>query len=124
MPRDDATSLAALLGAPSELTDPGSSKTAIVLMTRIRLARNVVGHSFPGWAKPAQRDEILSTCRDAVARLPQMKRCFNFAVSDLGELERQILVERHLISRELSGSKGGAGVLISRDQAFALMVNE
>jgi len=124
MPRDDATSLAALLGAPSELTDPGSSKTAIVLMTRIRLARNVVGHSFPGWAKPAQRDEILSTCRDAVARLPQMKRCFNFAVSDLGELERQILVERHLISRELSGSKGGAGVLISRDQAFSLMVNE
>ncbi len=109
MPREDATSLAALLSAPSELTDPGSSKTAIVLMTRIRLARNVVGHSFPGWAKPAQREEILASCREAVARLPQMKRCFNFAVSDLGELERQILVERHLISR---------------DQAFSLMVNE
>jgi protein arginine kinase len=39
-------------------------------------------------------------------------------------LERQILVERHLISRELSGAKGGAGVVISKDQTFSVMVNE
>ena len=40
------------------------------------------------------------------------------------ELERQILVERHLISRELSSAKSGAGVVISRDQAFSVMLNE
>jgi protein arginine kinase len=53
-----------------------------------------------------------------------MKRSLNITVGELSELEKQILVERHLISRELSGSKSGAGVIISKDQAFSVMVNE
>ena len=124
MQRTKAMTISSLLETPSELTDPASSKTAIVLMTRVRLARNIVGHSFPGWAKPAERESTLAPFRAAVAATPQMKRCFNFAISDLSELERQILVERHLISRELSGTKVGAGVVISRDQAFSVMLNE
>ena len=124
MLHDDAMTFDALIASPSELTDSASNKTAIVLMTRVRLARNLVGQQFPGWARPAQRENVLSTCRQAVAATPQMKRCFNFAISDLSDLERQILVERHLISRELSGTKSGAGVVISRDQSFSVMLNE
>jgi protein arginine kinase len=116
--------ISSLIDTPSELTDTSSNKTAIVLMTRVRLARNLAGHSFPGWAKPAQREEIFAACRTAVAAMPQMKRSFNVAIGDLSELERQILVERHLISRELSGAKSGAGVVISKDQAFSVMMNE
>ena len=45
--------IASLIDSPSELTDASSSKTAIVLMTRVRLARNLTGSSFPGcWAQP------------------------------------------------------------------------
>lgn len=116
--------IASLIDSPSELTDSANSKTAIVLMTRVRLARNLAGHPFPGWAKPAQREEILEVCRTAITATPQMKRSFNLAVGDLSELEKQILVERHLISRELSGSKAGAGVVISKDQCFSVMMNE
>jgi protein arginine kinase len=53
-----------------------------------------------------------------------MKRGLFVGITDLSELERQILVERHLISRELSGAKEGAGVVISRDQAISVMINE
>lgn len=116
--------ISSLIDTPSELTDTSSSKTAIVLMTRVRLARNLAGYSFPGWAKAAQREEIFETCRTAVAATTQMKRAINVAIGDLSELERQILVERHLISRELSGAKSGAGVSISKDQAFSVMMNE
>jgi protein arginine kinase len=116
--------IAALIDGHSELTDSASSKTAIVLMTRVRLARNLAGYSFPGWAKPAQREQILEACRTAVTATPQMKRCFNLTIGELTDLERQILVERHLISRELSGAKSGAGVVISKDQAFSVMMNE
>lgn len=116
--------ITSLIDSPSELTDSSSSKSAIVLMTRVRLARNLAGRAFPGWAKPAQRDEILEALRTAVTAAPQMKRCFNLAIGELSELEKQILVERHLISRELSGAKGGAGVIISKDQAFSVMMNE
>ncbi|MCX6956770.1 MAG: protein arginine kinase [Verrucomicrobia bacterium] len=116
--------IASLIDTPSELTDTASNKTAIVLMTRIRLARNLAGRSFPGWAKPAQREEILTACRNAVAATSPMKRSLNITVGELTDLEKQILVERHLISRELSGAKSGAGVIISKDQAFSVMVNE
>ncbi len=116
--------IASLIDAQSELTDSASSKSAIVLMTRVRLARNLAGHSFPGWAKGPQRDQVLEVCRTAVTATPQMKRCFNLTVGDLSELEKQILVERHLISRELSGAKSGAGVVISKDQTFSVMMNE
>jgi protein arginine kinase len=116
--------IASLLDSHSELTDSAASKSAIVLMTRIRLARNLAGTPFPGWAKPAQRDEIFDRCRGAISSTTAMKRCFNLPISELTDLEKQILVERHLISRELSGAKTGAGVVISKDQAISVMVNE
>jgi protein arginine kinase len=116
--------IASLIATPSELTDTSSSKSAIVLMTRIRLARNLSGRPFPGWARPPQRAQVLDVCREAIAATPPMKRSLSVSVSELADLERQILVERHLISRELSGSQAGSGVVISKDQAFSVMVNE
>ena len=116
--------IGSLIDTPSELTDSASSKSAIVLMTRIRLARNLAGHPFPGWAKPAQREKVLEACTEAVTATTSMKRVLSVGVDDLGELEKRILVERHLISRELSGSKQGSGVVISKDQAFSVMINE
>ncbi len=116
--------IASLIATPSELTDTASSKCAIVLMTRIRLARNLAGNPFPGWAREGQRGVVFETCREALAATPQMKRGLNVAIDELSDLEKQILVERHLISRELSGAKSAAGVVISRDQTLSVMINE
>ncbi len=116
--------ITSLLSTPSELTDTASSKCPIVLMTRIRLARNLAGRSFPGWSREAQRAEVLEVCREALADTAPMKRSIKAAVSELTDLQKQILVERHLISRELSGSKDGAGVVINKDQTVSVMINE
>jgi protein arginine kinase len=116
--------ISSLIDTPSELTDMVSQKTAVVLMTRVRLARNVAGLPFPGWAKPLQRQDAFQRCREAVEATAAMKRSLTIAVDELSELEKQILVERHLISRELSGAKAGSGVVISRDQTFSVMINE
>lgn len=117
-------SLATLIDTPSELTDGTSSNSAIVLMTRVRLARNLAGHPFPGWAEPEERAAIVKLCRKAVSSISPLKRGHGMDIQDIPELERQILVERHLISRELSGVKEGAGVVVSRDQAVSVMINE
>ena len=77
-----------------------------------------------GWADKARRAAILAQCRAAIAEAPQMKKPHDLAIDRLSELERLILVERHLISRELSLSKGGAGAIISHDQAISVMINE
>jgi protein arginine kinase len=116
--------IAALLATPSELTDTASSKTAIVLMTRIRLARNLTGRPFPGRAKPAQRAAALEACRAALADTSPLRRAANAEISALTDLDRQMLVERHLISRELSGSAGQSGAVINREQTVSVMVNE
>jgi protein arginine kinase len=116
--------IASLIATPCELTDVAASKSAIVLMTRIRLARNLAGHPFPGWANSRQRAEVLELCREAVAATSPMKRSLVVSVGELSALEKQILVERHLISRELMGSTQGSGVVISKEQAFSVMVNE
>lgn len=113
-----------LIDTPSELTDASNSKTAIVLMTRVRLARNLASTPFPGWARPAQREEAYDICREAVSSVAAMKRGLSVSVAELSELEKQILVERHLISRELSGAKAGSGVVISQNQAISVMINE
>jgi protein arginine kinase len=113
-----------LIDSHSELTDTAASKSAVVLMTRIRLARNLAGHPFPGWARDAQKREIRDRCMQAVAALPQMKRGLAIPVESLDDLQKQILVERHLISRELCHAKSGSGIVISKDQSCVVMVNE
>ncbi len=113
-----------IFGGKSEMTESSSKKCPVVLMTRIRLARNLSDTPFPGWAKMPQRKDVLETCLPAVASLPQMKRGITAEVEDLSDLEKQILVERHLISRELSSSPEKAGVVISKDQSISVMINE
>ncbi len=108
----------------SEMTEGSTKKCPVVLMTRIRLARNLSKTHFPGWAKLPQRTQVLETCLPAVASLNQMKRGITAEVEELSELEKQILVERHLISRELSGAPDQAGVVISKDQSVSVMINE
>ncbi len=106
------------------MTEGSAKKCPVVLMTRVRLARNLDSVPFPGWAKKAQRNKVLETCLPAVASLSQMKRGITAELEELSDLEKQILVERHLISRELSSSSEKTGVVISRDQSVAVMINE
>ena len=113
-----------LIRAKAELTHGSRSDAPVVLSSRVRLARNLTEFPFPGWANKTQRCEVLALCFDAVDQLSRMKKGSRFVVEELSELERQILVERHLISRELSTTKENAGVVISRDQSCAIMVNE
>lgn len=108
----------------NELTGKGITSEAIVLSTRIRLARNLKGFRFPDWADSALKEDILARCETAIARLPVMQDGMVLEVAKLSAMERQVLVERHLISKELSSAQAGAGIAISKDQSCAIMVNE
>ncbi len=113
-----------LVEAKSEITHSRVAPEPIVLSTRIRLARNLDEHSFPGWAKEDERREVLQKCEEAVLGLKEMEGAAVFEFEELEELDKQVLVERHLISPELAEAKAGAGVLVSGDQSVAVMINE
>ena len=108
----------------SELLEKKAAPGPIVLSSRIRLARNISGHPFPGWAKEAQRKDILNQCHEAILDVPEMGKGAFVEAEPLSELEKQVLVERHLISRELSSHSQGAGVVLNEEQSCAIMVNE
>jgi len=96
----------------------------IALCTRARLARNVQGYHFSPRLQEAEARELRDFVVDRLQKpgLPE-----NLAVIDLDtvdELERSVLVERHLISRELATSKRPRGVAIDSDESVAIMVNE
>ncbi|GAB4278407.1 MAG: protein arginine kinase [Opitutales bacterium] len=118
------TSFDDFIASKSSLIDEDRGAIPVVLSTRIRLARNMSDYPFPGWAKKSQRRDILTSCQGAIQDLPQMKHSSIFNVDELSALEQQVLVERHLISRELCEGAEGAGVVISRDQSCSIMINE
>ncbi|MBS0658236.1 MAG: protein arginine kinase [Verrucomicrobia bacterium] len=103
---------------------PAGTHHDIVISSRVRLARNVKAHPFPGWARKADRLAVLEVVKPAVEALPQMEDAFSEYLQDLSATEKQILVERHLISREHAAKSGGSAVVMNREQTLSIMINE
>src|SRR5205085_1545264 len=70
------------------------------------------------------RQSIEKTFKDAIAAVDQWKGLLQVELGDLQQLDRQLLVERQLISRELSESSGTRCVFIDPQETFSLMINE
>ncbi|HLX70436.1 MAG TPA: protein arginine kinase [Verrucomicrobiae bacterium] len=96
----------------------------IVMSSRVRLARNLKDAAFPGWAKKPERVKVLDSIRPAVESLPEMKDAFAESMDNLSTLDKQILVERHLISREHAAKSSGSGLVLNRDETLCVMINE
>src|SRR5256714_2907243 len=96
----------------------------IVMSSRVRLARNLKEAAFPGWAKKPERIRVLDLIRPVVEGLPEMKEAFSQAMDALSTLDKQILVERHLISREHAAKSAGSGLVLNRDETLCFMINE
>lgn len=97
----------------------------VVVSTRIRLARNVVNYPFTNRASPAHKAEIAGRGKEAVAAADLPYRLEFLDVSGLAPLDRQFLVERQLISRELAAVLDGPrGVAFDEKESVSVMVNE
>jgi protein arginine kinase len=109
---------------PAETARRKGPHDRIVMSSRVRLARNIKDAAFPGWAKKPERIRVLDTIRPAVERLPEMKEAFSQSMDNLSTLDKQILVERHLISREHAAKSAGSGLVLNRDETLCVMINE
>ncbi len=96
----------------------------IVMSSRVRLARNIKDAAFPGWAKKPERIRVMEMIRPAIQALPEMKKSFSETMDNLSALDKQILVERHLISREHAAKTAGSGVVLNQDETLCFMINE
>ncbi|MGH7673253.1 MAG: ATP--guanido phosphotransferase, partial [Gemmatimonadales bacterium] len=83
--------------------DASGPKSPVVLSTRIRLARNVRGLAFSQRAKDADRTAVLERVTEAAAASERFADAVTFHLDRLERPDRQLLHERHLVSKELAG---------------------
>ncbi|MEZ6086280.1 MAG: ATP--guanido phosphotransferase [Phycisphaerae bacterium] len=96
----------------------------IVISSRIRLARNIVGYPFLSRASGDEKREIYRALGDALSSAGFGSNSFFVDIENISDVDRQVLVERHLISRQHAEGEGSRGVSVSLNETHALMINE
>jgi protein arginine kinase len=101
-------------------------QSEIVISSRVRLARNIAGYPFVTRASVRQQRDILEKFREQVNTGRLGEQVLWVDLNECSDLDRQLLVERQLISRQHAQDDTGKAraVAIGEEETFAVMVNE
>jgi len=93
----------------------------VVISSRVRLARNLAGFPFVCRANRTQRQGVLDLARQRLTTTGVAERVLWVDIHRAGPLERTLMVERHLISKEHArgtvGSTGSAAASVATGTA-------
>jgi len=113
-----------LLNHTSEWLKGTGPNSDIVISSRIRLARNLEKSPFPHWANKKQSEEAERAIEEAIKRIDYLKNTLVFKLADLDSIDKQFLVERHLMSLEHAQKTDHKAVAIDDEEIVAIMINE
>ncbi len=103
--------------------DAGGPEADIIVSTRARLARNVVGFKFVGRSTLKEKAETEAFIKDRLPTVPELDLRY-MPLKDTSATDRLFLVERHLISKEHANADWPRGMAIGKDGSVSIMVNE
>lgn len=98
--------------------------TGVVISSRVRLARDIKGAAFPGWAGENESIKICSDLKGIFEKLPSFTNVSFFEMDQLSNIDKQVLLERNLISSELAKKGKGSALVVVENQHIAAMINE
>lgn len=96
----------------------------LAICTRVRFARNLLGYRFASLLDAEESRELSAYLVQQVGQLGLPEPLRVVELSTLTELEREVLVERHLISRELAAAERPRAAAHDDAERVALMFNE
>jgi len=96
----------------------------IVMTSRIRLARNLEGFPFQNRLSRDSRRELEVRLREGIDKSGLEGRFEYRNLEELDNLDRMLLVERHLVSREHAEGEGERGVAFSSEEIVSIMTLE
>jgi len=98
----------------------------IVISSRIRIARNLSSYPFPMLATNQQSLEVLERVTNVLKQKDLLKlgKFTLIPLNELNELEKKVLVEKHLISPNLANESRNGAVILSEDESVSIMINE
>lgn len=112
------------LGSQESPVGAAGPEADVVVSSRIRLARNLAGFPFVARATEVQRREVVEMVRRAGAGCTDLPALDWLTMSQATAHRRQLLVERHLISKNFAGAEVAGAVALSHDERLSVMVNE
>lgn len=115
-----------LKNATSKWMRDDGPESDIVISTRIRVARNLAKYPFPVLATDSQAEAVIEEVQKAMSQ-PAFRSLGNFELlrcRNLSALERNVLVEKHLISPSLAEEVRHGAVILRDDEAVSIMINE
>lgn len=113
-----------LLKQTSEWLKGTGPQSKIVISSRIRLARNIERLPFSHWANKKQSEEALKLAKNSIESSAHMKDCLFLKLADLDNIDKQFLIERHLMSKEHAMEADHKAVAIGEGEGISIMVNE
>lgn len=97
----------------------------VVVSSRIRLARNFAGYPFLSRARREDRRQILQVAQRNILEGGLAPQIMWVDLNRATPLERSVLVERHLISKQhAKGDEPRAVAISNPDEQLSIMVNE
>ncbi|MFH0839072.1 MAG: protein arginine kinase [Candidatus Omnitrophota bacterium] len=109
---------------PCEWLKGTGPQSDIAISSRIRLARNLHKMLFVHWAGKKHMDEVIGIVKNAVAHSMLLKDSLFVKLSIIDSLDRQFLIERHIISYEFVQNPDHKAVVIGEKEIVSIMVNE
>jgi protein arginine kinase len=119
-----AKELDGLLNQTSEWLRGVGPVSDIVMSSRIRLARNLEKLPFATRSTKASQAEVLRVVKQGIEQTPSFPKPLLFQMDELDEVDRQFLVERHLVSREHASLPDHRAVAIGQGEVVSIMINE
>ncbi|MBN2831054.1 MAG: protein arginine kinase [Candidatus Omnitrophica bacterium] len=113
-----------LLNHTSEWLKGSGPHSDIVISSRIRLARNLSDASFPHWAGKKQGEDTLGRIREGFSRVDYLKKTAFLKLTNMDSIDKQFLVERHLMSLDHAQKTNSKAVVIDNEEVISIMVNE
>jgi protein arginine kinase len=113
-----------LINRTSEWLKGTGPESDIAISSRIRLARNIDGLAFVDWSDEKIKQQVIKLSEKAVSASSSMKDAFCIDMAALNPLDKQFLIERHLISREHAIETEYKSVFFDQDEISSIMVNE
>jgi protein arginine kinase len=105
------------------LTGKGED-ASVVLSTRVRLARNVAGCAFPSTSDDDTREKVVGYFDSTMARSKILSDGKYIKASEINDLDKNFLVERHLISPAFLDGTTTKALFIDPSEHVSIMVNE
>lgn len=112
-----------LIKTPGKWLSGEGPHSNIVISTRLRLARNLSIYPFPNSMSESEFLEINNLVELKTKNIKIIKNPYFIRLNEMGALDREILVERHLMSREML-AKNNAMVIVTDDEETSILVNE